>query len=165
MMKTMLTAAALALLALAHPARAQDTTAAPSPARMRAAEELMAAMDMERNYARTVDAMVEQQKTQNAVIAQHEAEFRAFFERYMSWEQIEPEYIRLYAETYTEDELHQLAAFYRTPLGRRLMETLPQVGARSAEITQRRVMVHMPELISQIMGTPPAAPRGTGKKP
>ena len=163
-MKKLIAAAVVTMLALARPAQAQDTPAAPPPARMRAAEELLVAMDMERTFTRTMEAMIEQQKAQNEVFAQNEAEFRAFFRRYMGWEELRPDFVRLYAETYTEDELRQLAAFYRTPLGRRVMETIPQLSTRSTEITQRRVMEHMPELISRIMGATPT-PSGTGKKP
>jgi hypothetical protein len=159
-MKTLSTVATLALLALGRPALAQDTTAAPSPSRVRAAEELVASMDMERNYARTMDAMIDQQKRSNPMVGQYEQVMRDFFAKYIGWEQVKPDFVRIYAETYTEDEMRQLGDFYRTPLGRRLLETQPQLSARSAELTQNRIMAHMPELMQQMMSqaAPPARP-------
>ena len=150
-MKKMLMAAALALVALARPAHAQDTTAVLPPARVRAAEDLIAAMDIEHTYPRTLDTMIEQQKRANPMVGQYEQVMRDFFARYIGWQQVRSDFVRIYAETYTENELRQLAAFYRTPLGRRLMETMPALSARSAELTQRRIMDHMPELMQQMM--------------
>ncbi|HSU14806.1 DUF2059 domain-containing protein [Longimicrobium sp.] len=165
-MKTRMALAAVALLALARPAHAQD----PSPARMRAAAEVLEAGQLQRGYERTLDLMIEQQKQTNPAIAQYEQQMRDFFRKYISWAQIEPEFVRLYAETYTEDELRQLAAFYRTPLGRRLMETQPELAARSSEVTQRLLREHLPELMQTVMEAEQqsrsrATPGGTPKKP
>jgi len=150
-----------AAVGLARPARAQE----PTPARMAAAERLVASIDMESSYKRTMDTMIQGQIRQNPAIAPFEATMRAFFDRYLSWPQVRPDMVRVYALTYTEDEMRQLMAFYATPLGKRLLETMPELAARSSELTQRRLMEHMPELQQQIMqqmqsgaGAPPAAP-------
>ena len=91
------------------------------------------------------------------------ATMRSFFARYLSWGEVRGDMVRVYALTYTEDELRQLATFYQTPLGRRLLETAPELASRSAELTQRRLMEHMPELQQQIMQQMQggAAPRAT----
>ncbi|HYH80547.1 MAG TPA: DUF2059 domain-containing protein [Longimicrobium sp.] len=160
-MKKLIAAAACAVaLGLAGPARAQE----PTPERMAAAERLVTSIDMESNYRRTMDMMIQSQMRQNPAIAPFEATMRAFFTRYLSWQQVRPDMVRVYALTYTEDEMGQLTAFYQTPLGKRLLETMPEVAARSSELTQRRLMEHMPELQQQIMqqmqagATPPATP-------
>lgn len=138
---------AAAALGLARPARAQE----PTPARMAAAEQLITSIDLEGSYKRTMDSMIQAQIRQNPMIAQFEPAMRAFFDRYLSWREVKPDMQRVYALTYTEDEMRQLIAFYQTPLGKRLLETLPEVAARSSELTQRRLMEHMPELQQQIM--------------
>lgn len=164
-MKKVIAAAlcAAAALALAAPARAQE----PTPARIALAEQLMTAADMQRNYQRTMDVMIQQQMRQNPMLQQFEPTMRSFFDKYLSWSEVRGDMVRVYALTYTEDELRQLATFYQTPLGRRVMETAPEIAARSAELTQRRLMEHMPELQQQIMQqmqgggatTPTAPPR------
>jgi uncharacterized protein len=147
MKKSITLALCAAALGLARPARAQE----PTPARMAAAEQLVASIDMESSYKRTMDSMIQAQIRQNPMIAQFEPTMRAFFDRYLSWQQVRPDMLRVYALTYTEDEMRQLMAFYQTPLGKRLLETMPEVAARSSELTQRRLMEHMPELQQQIM--------------
>ncbi|HEU4562863.1 MAG TPA: DUF2059 domain-containing protein [Longimicrobium sp.] len=147
MKKVIAAAFCAAALAVAAPARAQE----PTPARLALAEQLMTAADMERNYRRTMDVMIQQQMRQNPMLQQFEATMRSFFDKYLSWNEVRGDMVRVYALTYTEDELRQLATFYRTPLGQRLLETAPELAARSAELTQRRLMEHMPELQQQIM--------------
>ncbi|HET7232728.1 MAG TPA: DUF2059 domain-containing protein [Longimicrobium sp.] len=147
MRKVIALAVCAAALGLARPARAQE----PTPARLAAAEQLVNSADMQRNYQRTMDAMIQSQIRQNPMMAQFEATLRAFFGKYLDWASVKPDLVRVYALTYTEDEMRQLMAFYQTPLGRRLLETTPEIAARSAEATQRRLMEHMPELRQQIM--------------
>jgi len=148
-MKKMIALAACVLaLGLARPARAQEE---PTPARLAAAEQLIASMDMEHTYQRTMDGMVEQQIRQNPDVARFEGIMRQFFAKYIGWNLVKGDFARMYALTYTEDEMRQLGAFYQTPLGKRLMETMPELAMRSSQITQRRVMDHMPELMQQMM--------------
>lgn len=162
-MKKLVSLAACALaVGLARPARAQEE---PTPARLAAAEAMISSVDMEHPYARTMDAMIKSQVAQNPMLSQFEDVMRRFFDQYLSWQVVRPDLVRVYALTYTEDELRQLTAFYQTPLGRRLLETMPEVSRRSTEFTQRRVMEHMPELQQQIMqrmqggaATAPATP-------
>jgi hypothetical protein len=157
MNKWITTAICAAALAVAAPARAQE----PTPTRLAAAVRLMVATDMERNYGRTMELMIEQQMRQNPAMARFETIMRAFFSKYLSWRDVRDDMARVYALTYTEDEMRQLMVFYQTPLGRRLLETTPELAARTNEATQRRLMEHMPELTQQIMEqmqANPAAP-------
>ena len=149
-------------LVVGRPAAAQE----PSPERVRAAEALLVTMHADSLFKLTTEQRMSAQLRANPTIAPYESEMRDFFGRYLRWEDVRGDMVRVYAETYTEDELHQLAAFYQTPLGRRLLETMPALSQRTAELTQQRVMAHMPELVQSIMGrmTAPAAV-ASGKKP
>jgi len=158
MKKVIALVACAAALGVARPARAQEE---PTPARTAAAEQLIASIDMEHTYAQTMEAMVQSQIRQNPQVAQFEGLMRSFFAKYLSWPQIRGDMVRIYALTYTEDEMRQLTAFYQTPLGKRLLETMPELAQRSSEITQRRVMDHMPELMEQMM----AAMQSGGSRP
>lgn len=137
------------LFACSLPAVAQSSS--PSPARMRAAAELVDAMDMEQNLKQTTDALIEQQKGQMPMMAEYEDIMRDFMNKALNWSELRDDYIRMYAEVYTEDELRQLRAFYQTPLGKRLLATLPEVAAKSSEISNRRMQQHLPEMQQRIM--------------
>jgi uncharacterized protein len=144
-MKTLLIAAAL-LCGFASPALAQ-----PAPSHARAAEELLELMDMKSQMQQAMDVMMKAQTEGNPMLAQFEDVMREFLNKYLAWEQIKPEYVRLYTEVYTEDDLRGLIAFYRTPLGQKVLAATPQVMQRGAEISQRRVQEHLPELTSAIL--------------
>lgn len=59
------------------------------------------------------------------------------------------EMVPLYAETYTLDELHQLAAFYASPLGQKMQSTMPTLLTRSMEISQRVMMPRIQKALAQ----------------
>jgi hypothetical protein len=64
----------------------------------------------------------------------------------MSWENIKDDYIDLYAEMFTADELKGLVEFYKTPAGQAFVTKQPEVMQRSMEIGQKRVMQWMPKM-------------------
>jgi len=52
-------------------------------------------------------------------------------EQEMSWESLQPLYIQVYRDTYTQEEVDGLVAFFRTPVGQGYIEKMPQAMQRS----------------------------------
>lgn len=52
-------------------------------------------------------------------------------------DEIITESVPLYARTYSADELKQIAAFYRTPIGAKMLATMPKLTAESMQIGQQ----------------------------
>ena len=67
------------------------------------------------------------------------------------WEELEPDFVRLYTELYTEPELRQIAAVYHTPGGRLLVERAPELSVGAQSIVQERLQAVMPEMMRRIM--------------
>jgi uncharacterized protein len=63
-----------------------------------------------------------------------------------SWDKIKEEYITLYSEVFTEPELKDINAFYRTPSGHALIAKQPEVMRRSMELSQKRTGELMPKI-------------------
>ena len=144
---------ALALTASA--AQAQTTTAGTTPAatkaplsagQRKAAEELLAASNSEKNLTESIDRMLASQIEQNPGMKAVEPEMRAYITKYMSWSAMKEDMVQLYAREFTEKELKELAKFYQTPIGRKTIDKMPQLMAASMEIGQRRMQEHLPEL-------------------
>ena len=85
----------------------------------------------------------------------------------LTWESLKPDFIQIYSEVFTEQELKDIAAFYRTPLGQKLLEKMPEVSTKSMQIVQKRMVTIMPEVQKVIKETierekaekkPPATP-------
>ncbi|MDU0371222.1 DUF2059 domain-containing protein [Hymenobacter endophyticus] len=144
---------ALALTASA--AQAQTTPAGTPPAatkaplsagQRKAAEELLAASNSEKNLTESIDRMLASQIEQNPGMKAVEPEMRAYINKYMSWSAMKEDMVQLYAHEFTEKELKELAKFYQTPIGRKTIDKMPQLMAASMEIGQRRMQEHLPEL-------------------
>jgi hypothetical protein len=57
--------------------------------------------------------------------------------------------IPLYAKTYTTDEIHQLAAFYRSPVGQKMLASTPKVMVETMEISNRIMMPRLQKKIAE----------------
>lgn len=62
---------------------------------------------------------------------------------------MEVEMIALYSRHFTADELKQIAAYYRTPVGTKSMQLMPQVMAESMAIGQRVTMPRVQKAMEQ----------------
>jgi hypothetical protein len=66
--------------------------------------------------------------------------------REMRWQEIKNDYIGLYTDAFTEQELRQLIQFYGTPLGHKLVEKMPVLMEQSMQLGQKKMMKIMPEI-------------------
>ena len=73
-----------------------------------------------------------------------------FFQKHMSWESLEFEFIYIYSQAFTAQELKELTAFYETPTGKKTIEKMPQLMAQGAQIGAARVQENMQELQAMI---------------
>jgi hypothetical protein len=144
------------LVVMSGVARAQDTTprAAPSPSAMAVAEELLGLMNTEQVLRAAVAASVNAQVKAQPLLAPFLDVMNAWVEKVLTMKAIEPALARAYAELFTEAEIHQLTAFYRTPLGRRLAAVSPELTRRSAEVGSAVAEAHSAELREMIAKRP-----------
>ncbi len=64
-------------------------------------------------------------------------------------EEIEKEMVPLYAKYFKAEEIRQIAAFYKTPVGNKLLATFPQIMAESSMIAQKIVMPRVEQQIEK----------------
>lgn len=79
----------------------------------------------------------------------------------MDWDKLKPEYAQLYMETFTQEEVDGLLAFYRSPAGRAMIEKMPLLMNKSLQLSQ----VHMQKLMPRIMSTAQKAAEEAAKTP
>ena len=53
------------------------------------------------------------------------------FREEMSWTKLRPVYIRIYQETFTQEEVNAITAFYKTPAGAASIDKMPVVMQKS----------------------------------
>jgi hypothetical protein len=123
-----------ALAAAPHRLQAQETSA-----RHQAASELLSLMNMDSMLVEGVMTLLDAQLRANPEMQHFRGVMESFMRETLAWERVGPLLVDLYSETYTEAELRDIIAFYRTPTGRRLLETQTELMARAAEIGDQQV--------------------------
>jgi uncharacterized protein len=132
-----------------------------SPAKESLAEELLQLMHVKENTEKSFEAVkqmlpMQMEKIRDATGQEQDAAGPTnqvsgmidMIAREMSWENMKNDYIALYAETFTEDELRGMIAFYKTPVGQSWISKQPEVARRSMELGQRLMMRLMPRMQS-----------------
>ena len=76
----------------------------------------------------------------------------AIMKEKLSWEVLEPEYIKLYQETFTPEEVNGLVQFYKTPAGIATLTKLPVLMQRALEISQTKLIPIMQEFQTDLKG-------------
>jgi len=139
------TALAAALATPAAPALAAASTAS--------VEKLLAVMKVEKQldmmYTQTLPAMqagmrqslgqqmgaAEAEKAATAIAPKVNAVIR----EELSWAKLRPEFVQVYAETFSQAEIDAMIQFYSSPTGAGLVDKMPQVAQRSAVMMQKRM--------------------------
>lgn len=63
-----------------------------------------------------------------------------------AWDKIKEDFIRIYQETYTEDEIRSLIEFYKTPAGQKYIEKDPLLMQKITETSQK----YLPEMLEKL---------------
>jgi uncharacterized protein len=150
---TILTAALLVLsVAVAAPqATAQatpDTTV--SPGAERAAGDLLQIMHFDQQWPAMISAQMDQEISNRPQLAPFRTTMLDFFAKYAGWPIVQPLMERIYAQEFTEAEIRDMIAFYRTPTGQKSAAKLPILQARGAAMGQQLVAAHKDELTAAL---------------
>ena len=126
------------------------TTRADEASHRKAAESLFVLMGMETMISQSVDQMFAVQMQQNPGLAPYQAQVKAFLSKYMSWASLKDDIAKIYMAEFSESEINELNKFYQTPLGKKMVQKVPTLMTKAAEIGQKRVQEHLPELQATI---------------
>jgi hypothetical protein len=124
--------------------------AADEASHRRAAERLLEVAGSATLMSSTIDVLLEAQIRSTPQLAPFADVLRRFLDQYMSFEALKEELLALYVADFTEAELDELAAFYRTPTGAKAIARLPILMARGGQIGERRMRANQAELVRMI---------------
>lgn len=137
---------------------ATSRAADPDPEAVKAASALIDSMDMENMLTKSLETSLDAQTKQfsqmgmpAAGVAELKAEMLAFMKEVMAWEDLRPEFVRIYAESFTAAELNELTAFYQTPTGRKAASVMPDLMSKGMVLGQEKVQARAAELQQRIM--------------
>jgi uncharacterized protein len=73
---------------------------------------------------------------QQALLERAPAEFAAVLRQELAWDKIRPIQVGIDRETFTQDEINGLIAFYESPVGKAFIDKMPAVMQRSTQLMQ-----------------------------
>jgi len=146
--------------ALLLPARAaaQGGTAGtpPTASHLAAARELLSAMHLEEVSAVGVKVMLDTQISATPAMEPYRAVMTEWANEIFASEEARAAFAALYASTFSEAELRQMTAFYRSPLGQRMAQNQATLAVKGAEIGRALATARQTDLMARIQRVTPA---------
>ena len=151
-MKSLIASTTLALLTLFAPAQEANEES------LAAAERLLNIMGTQEQMAESFQAamtpmlqpMIQQLQLNAEQVEELNSIFTSWWEDDIDQTTIIDKFKQLYAETFTAEELTELELFYQTPLGKKMLVTLPEVTQKGMEIGMLAAGEKQPELTAKI---------------
>ena len=114
--------------------------------RMAKAQELLQVAKMDPGFKQmleraqnTVKTQTTRQVTAPADKAALEEKISPVLAQELNWDKLKPRYVKAYADTFTEEELDAILAFYKSPAGQAWFAKSPEVGEKARQITQQAI--------------------------
>ncbi|MFA5353037.1 MAG: DUF2059 domain-containing protein [Thermodesulfovibrionales bacterium] len=140
---------AFAVLSTASPAFSQDKPAPSS--HEKTALELYQLIGGTNSAEAGADAMLEVIIKNNPEMKEYRDVFRSWYIKVFADKAFESQVAGLYVKFFTEGELHELIAFYKTPVGQKTLKALPEIAKQSAMIGENLAEAHAQELQEMLM--------------
>jgi hypothetical protein len=83
-------------------------------------------------------------ESKKAVLETYQAKANAALDQAIGWNKLKPDMVKLYTTNFSESELKDLVAFYQSPLGKKVLEKMPQLTQQSAQMTQAKLESAVP---------------------
>ena len=112
----------------------------------KAAENLLMVMEVDKSLPKIVAQVVDTQVQQNPQLAPQREVLQRFLTKYLNWESVKEDTITAYTHEFTEPELKKLAEFYKTPVGKKASEKMPQLAFLAGQLGLRQAQAHQTEL-------------------
>jgi hypothetical protein len=74
------------------------------------------------------------------------AKFVAVMREEMNWQKMKPLYVQLYRDTFEQEEIDGMLAFYATPAGQALVNKMPVVMQKSMALSQSLMQSLIPKM-------------------
>lgn len=80
------------------------------------------------------------------IIDAQTAKLSALMKSQLSWSSLEPMYVDIYSKNFTQKEVDDMIAFYKTPSGQAMMAKMPAVMGQVMQIMQGKMATLTPQL-------------------
>ncbi len=110
------------------------------------AEKLLDEINLEKVYKAAVNNSTYRLIRANSKFKKVEGKIRSFYQKYIGWDSMKKDLAKLYAKYYTAQELRDIAAFYKTKTGKKVLATMGKLTYEGQMITRKKLEPHIAEL-------------------
>jgi hypothetical protein len=113
------------------------------------AEELLTLMDVQNKMDQMVNTIKQMQMAQlqrmnippeaSEMAKSFQSQMMDLMAKEMNWDNVKQDYISVYVDTFTEQELKGIIGFYKSPAGKAFVKKSPEMMKRSMDISQKRM--------------------------
>ena len=128
--------------------------------RKQLAEELLLLMEVDKNIERTFEMVKQMQmdqvkniglpkelsKEDSEKIASMQGKIMDIMVKEMGWDNLKEDFIDIYVDVFTKEELEGIIAFYKTPVGQKFIKKQPELMQKSMQISQKQMVTIMPKI-------------------
>lgn len=129
-------------------------TASAAPAALKPAEQaatdLLKIMGTDERLMDSATAMIASQIRSNPALEPYRDVILKWASRYLTWDELGPHFVKIYADAFTESELRDMIAFYKTPTGKKALTVVPDLMAKGMEYGGEVARKHQAELLEMI---------------
>ncbi len=159
MLRSIALTAALAISLQAHAAPASQASVEKTLELMRAEQTIQAVWGPVEANMRQMAAQARGNKP--ATPEQQAAEDRsiqramAVMHEEMNWQKMKPQYVKLYEDTFSQEEINGLNAFYSSPAGQAYLAKMPMLMQHTMQLMQATMQSITPRLKQALQDTKP----------
>ena len=110
------------------------------------AEILFNTAGVKKSLEQSIEQMLQLQIQQSPDLLPYKETMQAFFEKYMGYESLKSDLIKMYTDTFSAQELQDINAFYATETGKKTLAAMPQLMSQGAQLGVQRVQANLQEL-------------------
>lgn len=146
-MKTILYACVALFFLLGNGAVADTPVSA---SHKQAALDLIELMGLEEQMMGGASAMVDAMSSQSPELRPYRDVILDWAESIMTWETFGPKMTDIYVQAFSEGELRDLVAFYKTATGKKAISLMPELMQQGAQLGANEAQKHIPRLQQMI---------------
>ena len=113
-------------------------------------EKMLLITDMPSVYDQTVQKLLDAQLQSEPSMVPYRDIFYKFLTKYMGFESIKLDLIKLYSQNFTVEDIKTLNHFYSTATGKKAMKLFPTITAQAGELGKQRMMDNIGQLRKMI---------------
>jgi hypothetical protein len=118
--------------------------------KLKLAEELLTTLHTKELLEQSIAEQLQLQINAQPDLLPYKKIIKNFLDKYMGWESVKGDLIILYSHAYSESELSDIIKFYRTPVGKKMLQQQPFLAKQGAMIGAKKINDHREELTSRV---------------